>query len=54
MSMHDVFKLPVFPATDVFPMMAEDELAELAEDMKPRRLLPVVRPPPSPAPPRSP
>ena len=32
--MHDVFKLPVFPAADVFPMMAKDELAELAADIK--------------------
>ena len=31
--MSDVFKLPVFPAADVFPMMADDELSELAEDI---------------------
>lgn len=30
----DVFKLPVFPAADVFPMMPDDELRELAEDIK--------------------
>ncbi len=30
----DVFKLPVFPAADVFPMMFDDELKELAEDIK--------------------
>ena len=32
--MTDIFKLPVFPAADVFPMMSDDELAELAEDIK--------------------
>ena len=31
--MKDIFKLPVFEAADVFPMMADDELAELAEDI---------------------
>jgi ParB-like chromosome segregation protein Spo0J len=31
-------KLPVFPATAVFPMMPEDELAELAADIKANRL----------------
>lgn len=30
----DVFSLPVFEPADVFPMMADDELAELAEDIK--------------------
>lgn len=30
----DVFSLSVFPAADVFPMMADDELKELAEDIK--------------------
>lgn len=30
----DVFKLPVFPAADVFPMMVDEELQELAEDIK--------------------
>lgn len=30
----NVYTLPVFPAADVFPMMADDELAELAEDIK--------------------
>jgi len=30
----DIFKLPVFPAADVFPMMTEEELAELAADIK--------------------
>ncbi len=30
----DPFKLPVFPAADVFPMMGDDELAELAADIK--------------------
>lgn len=30
----DVFKLPVFAAADVFPMMADDELLGLAEDIK--------------------
>jgi hypothetical protein len=30
----DVFELPVFPAADVFPMMAEEELQELAADIK--------------------
>jgi ParB-like chromosome segregation protein Spo0J len=30
----DVFALPVHPAADVFPMMSDDELAELAEDIK--------------------
>lgn len=29
----DIFNLPVFPAADVFPMMAHDELAELAADI---------------------
>ncbi len=32
--MKDVFKLPVFPDADVFPMMADDELQELAADIK--------------------
>ncbi len=31
--MKDVFKLPVFSDADVFPMMADDELQELAEDI---------------------
>ena len=31
--MHDVFKLPVFVAADVFPMMVDDELSELVEDI---------------------
>ncbi len=30
----DIFKLPVFPAANVFPMMTEEELAELAADIK--------------------
>jgi hypothetical protein len=30
----DVFELPVFPAADVFPMMADEELQELADDIK--------------------
>jgi ParB-like nuclease domain len=30
----DVFELPVLPAADVFPMMADDELQELADDIK--------------------
>lgn len=30
----DVFSLPVFAAADVFPMMADDELRELAEDIR--------------------
>ena len=30
----DIKKLPVFPAADIFPMMAKDDLAELAEDIK--------------------
>jgi ParB-like chromosome segregation protein Spo0J len=30
----DVFELPVFPAADVFPMMADDELQQLAADIK--------------------
>lgn len=29
----DVFNLPVFPVADLFPMIASDELAELAEDI---------------------
>lgn len=29
----DVFNLPVFPVADLFPMIAADELAELAEDI---------------------
>ncbi len=32
--MKDIFKLPVFPAADVFPMMTDDELQELAEDIR--------------------
>ena len=32
--MKDIFKLPVFPAADVFPMMADDELEVLAADIK--------------------
>ena len=32
-TMKDVFKLPVFSAADVFPMMADDELQELAADI---------------------
>jgi hypothetical protein len=28
-----VFELPVFPVADLFPMIAQDELAELAEDI---------------------
>lgn len=31
--MIDLFELPVFPAADVFPMMADDELQELAADI---------------------
>ena len=31
--MTDVFKLPVFPAANIFPMMTDDELTELAEDI---------------------
>jgi hypothetical protein len=34
----DVFALPVFPPADVFPMMAEDELQELAEDIREKGL----------------
>jgi hypothetical protein len=30
----DVFELPVFPPADVFPMMSEDELQELAADIR--------------------
>jgi hypothetical protein len=30
----DVFALPVFPAADIFPIMAEKELQELAADIK--------------------
>lgn len=30
----DIFKLPVFPPADVFPMIADDELQELAADIK--------------------
>ncbi len=29
----DVFNLPVFAVADLFPMVAQDELAELAEDI---------------------
>lgn len=29
----DVFNLPIFPVADLFPMIAQDELAELAEDI---------------------
>jgi hypothetical protein len=29
----DVFKLPVFPVADLFPLIPQDELAELAEDI---------------------
>ena len=32
--MTDVFELPVFPPADVFPMMADDELQELAADIE--------------------
>lgn len=32
--MTDIFSLPVLPAADVFPMLPEDELAELADDIK--------------------
>lgn len=32
--MDDIFSLPVHPAADVFPMMADDELKELAADIK--------------------
>lgn len=32
--MTGVFELPVFPAADVFPMLPDDELAELAADIK--------------------
>ena len=34
MSTVDVFALPVHPAAEVFPMLAPDELAELAEDIR--------------------
>jgi len=34
MSERTVFNLPVFPPADIFPMMAEAELAELAQDIK--------------------
>jgi ParB-like chromosome segregation protein Spo0J len=30
----NVFALPALPAADVFPMMSEDELQELADDIK--------------------
>jgi ParB-like chromosome segregation protein Spo0J len=30
----DVFNLPVFPVAALFPMIAADELAELAEDIR--------------------
>ncbi len=30
----DVFNLPVFPVADLFPMIREDELSELAEDIR--------------------
>jgi ParB-like nuclease domain len=30
----DVFALPALPAADAFPMMSEDELQELADDIK--------------------
>jgi hypothetical protein len=30
----NVLELPVFPAADVFPMMADDELDELASDIR--------------------
>jgi hypothetical protein len=30
----DIFNLPIFPIADMFPMVAADELAELAEDIK--------------------
>lgn len=32
--MNDVFKLPVHPSAEVFPMLPPDELAELADDIK--------------------
>lgn len=39
----DIFNLPVHPAADVFPMLAEDELEELAEDIKENGLVyPIV------------
>ena len=34
MSAVDVFALPVHPAAEVFPMLAPDELAELADDIR--------------------
>lgn len=35
----DIFALPVHPAADVFPMLPEDELEELAESIKSQGLL---------------
>jgi hypothetical protein len=35
----DIFALPVHPAADVFPMLPEDELEELAESIKTQGLL---------------
>jgi len=35
----DIFTLPVHPAADVFPMLPEDELEELAESIKTQGLL---------------
>jgi hypothetical protein len=41
--MLDVFAMPVHPAADVFPMLASDELAELASDIKANGLIhPIV------------
>lgn len=37
--MPDVFQLPVHPAADVFPMLSEEELADLATDIKANGLL---------------
>lgn len=39
MKMPDVFQLPVHPAADVFPMLSEEELADLAADIKANGLL---------------
>ena len=39
MTLEEIMKLPVHPAAEVFPMLADDELDELADDIKENGLL---------------